>query len=64
MSAKDLVHIIDDDDALRDSLAFLLSSAGIEAKSYDSATAYLVDAQRGAIGVHRYRREDARHERH
>jgi two-component system response regulator FixJ len=50
MSAKDLVHIIDDDDALRDSLAFLLSSAGIEAKSYDSATAYLVDAQRGALG--------------
>ena len=50
MSAKDLVHIIDDDDALRDSLAFLLSSAGIEAKSYDSATAYLVDAQRGASG--------------
>ena len=35
MSAKDLVHIIDDDDALRDSRAFLLSSAGIAAKSYD-----------------------------
>ena len=29
MSAKDLVQIIDDDDALRDSLTFLLSSAGI-----------------------------------
>jgi two-component system response regulator FixJ len=50
MSAKDLVHIIDDDDALRDSLSFLFSSAGIEAKSYDSATAYLIDAQRGAFG--------------
>lgn len=50
MSAKDLVQIIDDDDALRDSLTFLLSSAGIEAKSYESAGAYLNDPQRGAAG--------------
>jgi two-component system response regulator FixJ len=50
MSAKDLVHIIDDDDALRDSLSFLLSSAGIEATTYDSAAAYLSDARRGASG--------------
>jgi len=50
MSAKDLVQIIDDDDALRDSLTFLLSSAGIEAKSYESAGAYLDDPQRGAAG--------------
>jgi FixJ family two-component response regulator len=42
------VQIIDDDDALRDSLTFLLSSAGIEAKSYESAGAYLNDPQRGA----------------
>jgi two-component system response regulator FixJ len=44
------VQIIDDDDALRDSLTFLLSSAGIEAKSYESAGAYLNDPQRGAAG--------------
>jgi two-component system response regulator FixJ len=50
MSAKGLVHIIDDDDALRDSLAFLLSSAGIEAKSYDSAAAYLNAPERAAAG--------------
>jgi two-component system, LuxR family, response regulator FixJ len=50
MSAKDLVQIIDDDDALRDSLTFLLSSAGIDAKSYESAGAYLNDPQRGASG--------------
>jgi two-component system, LuxR family, response regulator FixJ len=50
MSAKDLVHIIDDDDALRDSLSFLLSSAGIEATTYDSAAAYLNNARRGASG--------------
>jgi two-component system response regulator FixJ len=50
MGGSELVHIIDDDDALRDSLSFLLSSAGIEAKSYETATAYLNDAGRGASG--------------
>lgn len=50
MGAKELVHIIDDDEALRDSLTFLLSSVGIESKSYDSATAYLNDGKRGACG--------------
>jgi two-component system response regulator FixJ len=50
MRANDMVQIIDDDDALRDSLTFLLSSAGIEAKSYDSASAYLNDPQRAASG--------------
>ena len=44
------MQIIDDDDALRNSLTFLLSSAGIEAKSYESAGAYLNDPQRGAAG--------------
>jgi len=46
----ELVHIIDDDDALRDSLSFLLSTAGIEARSYETATAYLNDAGRGVSG--------------
>jgi two-component system response regulator FixJ len=50
MSAKEVVQIIDDDDALRDSLTFLLSSVGIEAKSYDSAAAFLNDPQRAACG--------------
>ncbi len=44
------MQIIDDDEALRDSLTFLLSSAAIDAKSYDSARAYLNDAKRGAAG--------------
>jgi two-component system, LuxR family, response regulator FixJ len=35
------VHIIDDDDAVRDSLAFLLSAAGIRAETHDSAVAFL-----------------------
>jgi len=40
-SEKRLVHIIDDDDALRESLAFLLRTAKIEVESYASASAFL-----------------------
>ena len=40
-SDKGVVHIIDDDDALRESLAFLLRTAGIEGKTYASAKAFL-----------------------
>jgi two-component system, LuxR family, response regulator FixJ len=36
-----VVHIIDDDDALRESLAFLLSTAHITARSHASATSFL-----------------------
>ena len=36
-----IVHVIDDDEALRDSLAFLLRAADLEAKSYASAAAFL-----------------------
>lgn len=40
-SDEGVVHIIDDDDALRESLVFLLRTAGIEGKSYASAKAFL-----------------------
>jgi two-component system response regulator FixJ len=36
-----IVHIIDDDDAVRDSLVFVLASSGIEATAYESAAAFL-----------------------
>jgi two-component system, LuxR family, response regulator FixJ len=36
-----IVHVIDDDEALRDSLTFLLRTAEIEARSYASAAAFL-----------------------
>jgi len=36
-----VVHIVDDDEAVRQSLAFLLSSAGLAVRLYDSATAFL-----------------------
>ena len=50
MGGSELVHIIDDDDALRDSLSFLLSSVGIKTKSYETATGYFNDPERGACG--------------
>ena len=36
-----VVHVIDDDEAVRDSLAFLLRAADIAVRTYDSATAFL-----------------------
>lgn len=36
-----VVHVVDDDDAIRDSISFLLSSVGIEARVYASARALL-----------------------
>src|SRR6266571_1118775 len=36
-----VVHVIDDDDAARDSLAFLLQTANIEVRTYESAVAFL-----------------------
>jgi two-component system response regulator FixJ len=41
MSGDPIVHVIDDDAAVRDSLAFLLSSAGIPAETHESAVAFL-----------------------
>jgi two-component system response regulator FixJ len=41
MPAEAIVHIIDDDDAVRDSLAFLLTSSGIRAETHASATIFL-----------------------
>ncbi|MGD9964957.1 MAG: response regulator FixJ [Hyphomonadaceae bacterium] len=35
------MHVIDDDPAIRDSLSFLLSSAGLASKVHDSADAFL-----------------------
>ena len=40
-TAQRMVHVIDDDEALRESLAFLLRAAQLEVKSYSSAKAFL-----------------------
>jgi two-component system, LuxR family, response regulator FixJ len=41
MADTPIVHIVDDDAAVRQSLAFLLGSAGLAVRLYDSATAFL-----------------------
>jgi two-component system, LuxR family, response regulator FixJ len=50
MSPNSLVHVIDDDDAARESLKFLLRTAKIDVRTYDSATAFLNTVSEGAIG--------------
>jgi two-component system response regulator FixJ len=44
------VHVIDDDDAVRDSLVFLLASARIPAVAYSSAKAFLAAFDANAVG--------------
>ncbi len=41
MPTKPIVHVIDDDEAMRDSLSFLLDVQGLDARLYDSATTFL-----------------------
>jgi len=41
MSSDEVVHVIDDDEAVRDSLGFLLRSAKVEVRTYESAVAFL-----------------------
>jgi two-component system response regulator FixJ len=45
-----VVHVIDDDEALRESLAFLLRSAKLEVRSFDSARAFLDVLPDAALG--------------
>ena len=40
-SDKAIVHVIDDDEAMRQSLAFLLGTVGMEVQTYESAVAFL-----------------------
>src|SRR3984957_11140075 len=41
MAPDAVVHLIDDDEAVRHALAFLLTSAGFAVRAYDSAGAFL-----------------------
>jgi trehalose-6-phosphatase len=43
MAADPIVHVIDDDEAVRQSLEFLLRSSGIAARTYNSAAAFLAE---------------------
>ena len=48
MTADGTVHVVDDDQAVRDSLTFLLRVAGFTVASYPSADAFLLTASQGA----------------
>lgn len=41
MTSPNLVHVIDDDEAVRQSLAFLLRTARLDVRTYESAVAFL-----------------------
>jgi two-component system, LuxR family, response regulator FixJ len=41
MRSDAVVHVIDDDEAMRDSLAFLLRAARVEVQTYESASVFL-----------------------
>jgi two-component system response regulator FixJ len=49
-TAQRVVHVIDDDEALRESLAFLLRAAQLEVKSYASARAFLDELPDESLG--------------
>jgi two-component system, LuxR family, response regulator FixJ len=49
-AAQRIVHVIDDDEGLRESLAFLLRSAEFEVRSFDSAKAFLDELPDAALG--------------
>ena len=59
-----VVHVIDDDEAVRDSLAFLLESAGMAVRTYEFAPRLPRRSSRAESGLHHHRRPHAGHERH
>jgi two-component system, LuxR family, response regulator FixJ len=50
MQGSPVVHVIDDDDAVRDSLSFLLRSAKIEVCTYETASAFLAAINNLSLG--------------
>ena len=50
MEGSPVVHVIDDDDAARDSLSFLLRSAKIEVCTYETASAFLAAINNLSLG--------------
>lgn len=49
MSEANVVYVVDDDEAVRDSLTFLLQAADLTVRSYDSAKAFLAATTNGKI---------------
>src|SRR5215471_11574873 len=50
MATDVVVHVIDDDEAVRESLTFLLKSAGLAVRTYENAGAFLRDDPKSKSG--------------
>lgn len=50
MPTDSVVHIVDDDEAVRKSLAFLLGTAQVSVRSYETAVAFLANIDRAEHG--------------
>src|SRR5690348_14374620 len=50
MGTDAVVHVIDDDEAVRESLTFLLKTAGLAVRTYESAGAFLRDDPKAKSG--------------
>lgn len=50
MTSEPMVHVVDDDPAMRDSLEFLFETAGLRARTYESGPALLAEAAALAPG--------------
>jgi len=48
MATDPIIHVIDDDVAVRNSIAFLLETADLSARTYESAVAFLAEEDRPA----------------
>lgn len=48
MATETIIHVIDDDAAVRDSIAFLLETADLTARTYESAVSFLMVEDRPA----------------
>jgi len=50
MSDKRLVHLVDDEEAIRRSASFMLKTSGFDVKTWDSGVAFLKEARSAPLG--------------
>ena len=50
MAEPPLIHVVDDDASVRDSLVLLLESAGFQVRAYESALSFLAAVSAGGVG--------------